>query len=185
MQIRYRSSHWIAPWVVSVFVITIEELDCPRFMSSTNYYRSLNLTYDVTTQNKGQKWFTVSGQSKQASKQASKHSHARMQWSHASVGLAQARPNNCCQYWLSWLNTCIYSIVYQNVLLCNNNYYVTTFIIPGREEFRPLALLPLFPRYSTQEVRAHVYTCGTNQHYGIYTRSTGCGHASHLLLHTL
>jgi len=29
----------------------------------------------------------------QASKQASKHTHARVQWSHASVGLAQARPN--------------------------------------------------------------------------------------------
>ena len=30
---------------------------------------SLNLMYDVITQNKSQKWFTVSGRSKQASKQ--------------------------------------------------------------------------------------------------------------------
>ena len=29
-----------------------------------------------------------------ASKQASKHTHARVQCSHASVGLAQAHPNN-------------------------------------------------------------------------------------------
>ena len=34
------------------------------------------------------------GPSKQASKQASKHTHMRAQCSHASVGLAQARPNN-------------------------------------------------------------------------------------------
>ena len=72
MQLRYRSSHWIVPWVVSIFVITIQELDCPWFMSSINYIAikwSLKLTYDVTTQNKSQKWFTVSGQSKQTSKQ--------------------------------------------------------------------------------------------------------------------
>ena len=31
--------------------------------------------------------------SKQASKQASKHTHARAQCSHANVGLAHARPN--------------------------------------------------------------------------------------------
>ena len=37
--------------------------------------------------------FTVSG----LSKQASKHTHACAQWSHASVGLAQARPNNCTE----------------------------------------------------------------------------------------
>ena len=37
--------------------------------------------------------FTVSGRSKQASKQASKHTHTCAQCSHASVGLAQARPN--------------------------------------------------------------------------------------------
>ena len=38
--------------------------------------------------------FLVSGQSKQASKQASIDTHTRAQCSHASVGLAQARPNN-------------------------------------------------------------------------------------------
>ena len=32
--------------------------------------------------------------SKQASKQASKHTHARAQCSNPSVGLAQTRPNN-------------------------------------------------------------------------------------------
>ena len=37
--------------------------------------------------------FLVSGRSKQAIKQSSKHTHACAQWSHASVGLAQARPN--------------------------------------------------------------------------------------------
>ena len=36
--------------------------------------------------------FSVYGH-KQASKQASRHTHARVQCSHASVGLAQARPN--------------------------------------------------------------------------------------------
>ena len=41
--------------------------------------------------------FLVSGQSKQASKQASKHryTHACAMKSHYSVGLTQARPNNC------------------------------------------------------------------------------------------
>ena len=34
------------------------------------------------------------GQSKQIKKQASKHTHARVQCSHASVDLTQARPNN-------------------------------------------------------------------------------------------
>ena len=38
--------------------------------------------------------FAVSGRSKQASKQASIDIHTRAQCSHASVGLAQARPNN-------------------------------------------------------------------------------------------
>ena len=47
-------------------------------------------------QNKSRKWFTVSGRSKQASK----HTHARVQWIHASVGLAQARPNKLLSYWL-------------------------------------------------------------------------------------
>ena len=32
------------------------------------------------------------------SKQASKHAHARVQCSPGSVGLAQARPNNCCSH---------------------------------------------------------------------------------------
>jgi len=43
------------------------------------------------------KWnriFKISGMwSVHASKQAYKHTHAHAQWSHASVGLAQARPN--------------------------------------------------------------------------------------------
>jgi len=43
MQLRYRSSHWIAQWVVSVFVIIIEELDCPWFTIEW----SLHITYDV------------------------------------------------------------------------------------------------------------------------------------------
>ena len=38
--------------------------------------------------------FTVSGRSMAKAKQASKHTHTRAQCSHASVGLAQARPNN-------------------------------------------------------------------------------------------
>ena len=42
-------------------------------------------------QNKSQKWLTVSGRSKQ---DPSKHTHACVQWSHASVGLVQARPNH-------------------------------------------------------------------------------------------
>ena len=37
--------------------------------------------------------FMVSGRSKQASKQASIDTHMRAQCSHASVGLAQVRPN--------------------------------------------------------------------------------------------
>ena len=40
-------------------------------------------------QNKSRKWLTVSGRSKQAKK----HTHIRVQWSHASVGLTQACPN--------------------------------------------------------------------------------------------
>ena len=36
--------------------------------------------------------FSVYGH-KQASKQASRHTHAHAQYSHASMGLAQARPN--------------------------------------------------------------------------------------------
>ena len=40
--------------------------------------------------------FTVSGWSKQASKQASIDTHTCTQCSHASVGLAQARPNYNC-----------------------------------------------------------------------------------------
>ena len=38
-------------------------------------------------------------------KQTDIHTHTRVQWSHASVGLAQARPNKCiqCQQWgLIW-----------------------------------------------------------------------------------
>jgi len=42
------------------------------------------------TQNKSWKWFTISGRSKH---QARKHTHTRVQWSHASEGLAQACPN--------------------------------------------------------------------------------------------
>ena len=38
----------------------------------------------------------------QASKQTSKHTHARAQCSHASVGLAQARPNNHTQFQDFW-----------------------------------------------------------------------------------
>ena len=45
---------------------------------------SLNLKYDITTQNKSLKWFTVSGRSKQT------YTRARVQWSHASVGLRLA-----------------------------------------------------------------------------------------------
>jgi len=41
-------------------------------------------------QNKSREWLTVSGRSKQA---PSKHTHARVQWSRAIVGLTQARPN--------------------------------------------------------------------------------------------
>ena len=37
--------------------------------------------------------FTVSGRSKQTNKPTNKHTHMRAQCSHASVGLAQARPN--------------------------------------------------------------------------------------------
>ena len=44
--------------------------------------------------------FTVSGRSKQASK----HTHARAQCSHASVGLAQARPSK----WSSLLMVALY-----------------------------------------------------------------------------
>ena len=71
MQLHYCSSHWIVPWVVSVFVITIEELDCPLCSClQLSIEWSLNLTYDVTVQNKSRKWFTVSGRSMiQASKQ--------------------------------------------------------------------------------------------------------------------
>ena len=68
-----------------------------RAVTSRVNYRVLvvlNLTYDVIAQNKNRKWFTVSGRSKQASKQASKQTYTRrVQWNHASVGLAQARPN--------------------------------------------------------------------------------------------
>jgi len=39
-------------------------------------------------QNKSRKWFMVSGWSKQTC------THTRAQWSHASVGLTQARPNS-------------------------------------------------------------------------------------------
>ena len=46
MQLRYHSSLWIGPWVVSGYVTAIEELDCPWFMSSTIEW-FLNLTYDV------------------------------------------------------------------------------------------------------------------------------------------
>ena len=52
----------------------------------------LNLTYDIN----GAKYEpeVIYGKwSVQANKQASKHTHARVQWSHASVGLAQALPN--------------------------------------------------------------------------------------------
>ena len=37
MQLRYRSSYWIGPWVVSVLVLVIEELDCPWFSHVFNY----------------------------------------------------------------------------------------------------------------------------------------------------
>ena len=51
--------------------------------------------------------FSVSGRSEQASRQASKHTHARAQCSHASVGLAQARPNyqlqGCIYFYIRFL----------------------------------------------------------------------------------
>ena len=62
MQLRYHSSHLIVPRVLSVFVITIEELDCPWFMCNDVWRKPRNI-------------------------------HTLVQWSHASVGLAQARPN--------------------------------------------------------------------------------------------
>ena len=87
----YRSSRWIGKSVSGL------RLCLGHHTSPTRARWSLNLTYDVTTQNKSRKWFTVSGWSKQASKQAiaSKQSNevTRVQWSHASVGLAQTRPN--------------------------------------------------------------------------------------------
>jgi len=59
--------------VVSVFVITIEELDCPWFMSSTIEW-SLNLTYDVNHAKQESK--VIYGKwSVQASKQANIHMH--------------------------------------------------------------------------------------------------------------
>jgi len=42
------------------------------------------------TQNKSQKWLTVSGRSKQASK----HTHARVQWSHLVWGSLRLTPIN-------------------------------------------------------------------------------------------
>ena len=58
--------------MVSVFVIAIQELDC---MSMPVHRVVFEFNYDVTTQNKSRKRFTVSGRSKQASKQANIHTH--------------------------------------------------------------------------------------------------------------
>ena len=83
--------------MVSVFVAFIihEQVDCSMFeevRTCIGAWGSLNLNIIVDVQVKTADLnLPVSGQSKQASKQAYTHT---AQWSHTSVGLAQVYTNN-------------------------------------------------------------------------------------------
>jgi len=101
-QLHYRSSHWMGPWVVSVHVITTEELDCPWFMSSYQVVFEFNVL---------RKPCKIRAQTP-----------AQVQWSHASVGLAQAHPSYITTV-APWEHARLELLFLVNSILCTDGLF--------------------------------------------------------------
>ena len=92
----------------------------------------------------------------QASKQSSKHTHACAQWSHASVGLAQARPNKLLA--VSWASgrcghmiKCLLGIYHSDCEQCKD---IVLTITNSRSKAMVAVHKLLAARMTRQEARA-------------------------------